>query len=84
VLNNKVNEFNTNEYQRGCCWGFINDKSLNGFNEILTLAVDNRQSIACQWVSHTISMNKKGKGNLYVSLHTMSLEHLLPWNFKQG
>jgi hypothetical protein len=28
--------------------GFINDKSLSGFNEILTLAVDDRQSIACQ------------------------------------
>jgi hypothetical protein len=27
---------------------FINDKSLSGFNEILTLAVDDRQSIACQ------------------------------------
>ena len=26
----------------------INDKSLSGFHEILTLAVDDRQSIACQ------------------------------------
>jgi hypothetical protein len=29
-------------------WGCINDKSVSGFNEILTLAVDDRQSIACQ------------------------------------
>jgi hypothetical protein len=26
----------------------INDKKLSGFNELLTLAVDDRQSITCQ------------------------------------